>query len=280
MSGPLLLALLLAAGAAVAWARSHRRRRLRERETAARFEAFAERLGVGLERLDRGWRATSGTDGASFRVPERAILDAARRSERDGEPDAEERWRVQLAWRRAPLAPLATAFHLKAHGPRVLLQLTIRSCATSCREIPARCGLSPGAAGHAVRARRRRRQRSDVVTEEALREAGVDGRDLKGHRAGGLRQPRLDEKRSRALGGELVEIRPAHGCGAAGDPGRRRFPACRRGSWPPCRHRTRCCSLLPVGATGTAELGGRQPDDPCPGLLEIAPSGPRWAEVP
>lgn len=211
-------ALLLAAATATLLLAIRARRRRRETRQAmrARFESTGGRIeGLRLERQRGGWRvAVAG--GRPFELAERRLLDAARRAERAGEPGPDERWAVQLAWSAAPPPLLDGPFHLKAHGPRVLPRLCHPEVAHCLPAAPrpawrpsalAPLGtlyllLAPGEPGR-------------LVTEEALREAGVDGRDLAGIALAVLRQRFEEEIVARALAGEIVELRPEDGSGAA-----------------------------------------------------------------
>lgn len=283
MSWDLVLPIAAAVGSIAWWWRSRQRRRRRERETAARFVVFAEGLDVELRQAEGDWRARM-EEGTVVAVPVRVIIDGAHRADRAGEDTPEERWRVQLAWRRDPLPPLTTAFHLKAHGPRVLPRLChpeVRSLLPSDpRPVWRPSALAPLGTLFVLDEERREAR---LVTEEALGEAGVDGRDLEGIALAVLRQ-RFDEAAvSRALGGELVELRPADGCGAsralvAGDfltPGAEllaALPAPDTLLLAPSSERGRLLTVL-ESRRGLAEPLSLR-------LIQIAPGGPRWAAAP
>jgi len=281
----LLVGLMLVALVAVVAIRVRARRRRAEVDgrIGASFQAWAEGLdGVEVETADDGWRIT--TTGASrYRIPIRDVLAAARRAERAGERAPNERWSVLLARLEAPLPPLDGTFHLKAHGPRVLPRLChpelFHWLPAEPRPAWRPSALSPlgtlyllvedGLPGR-------------LISEEALREAGVDGRDLDGIALAVLRQRFEEETLPRALAGELVELCPADGCGAsralvAGDflEVGQHLVAC-------VPSPDRLLLTSPEAASSLLELAGRRDARREPlsrRLLEIDARGPRWAEV-
>lgn len=216
MSWPsVVLAVAAAVVLAAWWRRARRRRREEEATLRSRFEALAGRLGVGLEPTEGGWRVAA-PGAPRFSLGVRPVLAAARRAERAGEEEPEERWRAQIAWRGAPLEALTGPFRLKTHGLRVLPRLChpeIEHLLTrEPRPVWRPSALAPLGTlfvltGDGAPDR--------LVTEEALREAGVDGRDLEGIALAVLRQRFEEEAPARALAGELVELAPADGCGAS-----------------------------------------------------------------
>jgi hypothetical protein len=279
------MGLLLVALVAVAaiWVRARRRRAEVDGWIGAAFQTWAKGLdGVEIETADEGWRVTA-TRATGVRIPTHGVLAAARRAERAGERAPDERWSVLLAWLEGPLPPLEGPFHLKAHGPRVLPRLChpelFHWLPAEPRPSWRPSALSPLGTLYLLV---EDGSPSRLITEEALREAGVDGRDLEGIALAVLRQRFEEETLRRALAGELVEIRPADGCGAsrvlvAGDflAAGQRLIAC-------VPSPDRLLMTSPAAGASLLELAGRRGARQEPlsrRLLEIDARGPRWAEA-
>jgi hypothetical protein len=207
--------LMVVGGAVAVLTRSRRRRLAAEANLQKRFEAMAERLtGSPVEATTDGWRLSL-AGATSLRVPARRLLEAARRAERAGEETPEERWAVHLAWLRSPIPTLEGPLQLKTHGPRIVPRLAhpevLHLLTAEPRPVWRPAALQGLGTLYVLIGSAQER----LITEEALREAGVDGRDLAGIALAVLRQRFEEEVLARALTGELVELRPTDGCGAS-----------------------------------------------------------------
>lgn len=213
---PVLLAALLASGVLLLLGGVARaRRRRREAAVCAEFERFVEGLpGWTAERAGEGWRLAA--HGRSLApLPLGVVLGAAERARPRGAAARAETWGARLAGLAAPLVPLDGPLGLKVHGPRLLPRPTHPEILAS---------LPPEAAPAVGRWTEldlpllylvAETDPPAYVPEQAAREAGLDPAALGGVATAVLRQ-RLDPTLvERALSGELVEARPADGCGAA-----------------------------------------------------------------
>jgi hypothetical protein len=189
--------LMVVGGAVAVLTRSRRRRLAAEANLRKRFEAMAERLtGSPVEATTDGWRLSL-AGATSLRVPARRLLEAARRAERAGEETPEERWAVHLAWLRSPIPTLEGPLQLKTHGPRIVPRLAhpevLHLLTAEPRPVWRPAALQGLGTLYVLIGSAQER----LITEEALREAGVDGRDLAG------------------IALAVLRLRPTDGCGAS-----------------------------------------------------------------
>lgn len=212
------VALLLAAvvfGGAWALLRTRGRARHRAQEAAAEFERFVAGLaGWSAEREGDGWQlARRGRPLGQLSRSE--VLAIAERADRRAPARRCDAWGARLCLLASPLVPLAGPLSLKLHGPRLLPRPAHPETVLALpeREPPA-VGRSPGLAWPLLYVIAGS-EPAAYLPEAAVREAGIDVRALHGVAIAVLRQ-RLDPRPvERALAGEVVEVRPADGCGAA-----------------------------------------------------------------
>ncbi len=211
----LLAALLPLGGLALVVSARAKRHRWAE-AAAADFERFVSGLTGWTVEGDAGeWRLRHegrlvGT------LPRAEVLAAAARSDRRGIGQRADAWAARLCFLASPLVPLAGPLSLKLHGPRLLPR---PSHPETLAALPRRAAPAVGRSAELACPLLYLVAETDppaYVPEAAVREAGIDVPALHGVAMAVLRQ-RLDPTPvARALAGdEVVEVRPADGCGAA-----------------------------------------------------------------
>jgi hypothetical protein len=212
----ILLAALLPAAGLVLVLRTRARRRRWAKAVAAEFERFVASLAGWTAEGDAGeWRLHH--EGRPVgRLLRTEVLAAAARSDRRGAGRRADAWAARLCFLTSPLVPLAGPLSLKLHGSRLLPRPSHpETLVALSRQAPPAVGRSAELACPLLYVVAET-EPTAYVPEAAVREAGIDVPALHGVAVAVLRQ-RLDPTPvARALAGdEVVEVRPADGCGAA-----------------------------------------------------------------